>query len=315
MKRALVALLLLASAANAEPVTVKSSPITDFQRLSSSEDFGPLLWRGGLTLTSDAAQFGGFSGLVMSPDCGKLTAISDKGEWLQGALQYESGRLSGMAATQMTPMLGAKGQPLPDKRHGDAEAVTRLQSGKLAVAFESVIRFGSYHGVTARFRPIPYPKDIDTGPGNGAVEAFGQLSGGSLIAIGESMFDEHGNIRAWSWKGPKTTAFALERYGAYRVTDLAVLEDGTVLTLERRFEPDALPGMAIRRFPVAGIKSGAVLKPELLLEAAAPLHVIDNMEGIAMCKRDGETRLTLISDDNFNRSIQSTLLLQFALKP
>ena len=42
--------------------------------------------------------------------------------------------------------------------------------------------------------------------------------------------------------------------------------------------------------------------------------MIDNMEGIAVSKSDdGETRLTLISDDNFRRGTQRTLLLQFAL--
>lgn len=293
---------------------MKSSQITDFLRLSSSEDFGPLQWRGGLTLTSDAAQFGGLSGLVMSPDCGKLIAISDNGDWLEGTLQYDGERLSGFSNAQMTPMLDSKGTPLPDKRRGDAESVTRLQSGKLAVAFESLIRFGSYGDVKSRFKPIPHPRDIDTGPGNGAVEAFGQLADGSFIAISEGMFDAQGNIRAWNWKGSTAMGFALERHGTYRVTDLAVLADGSVLTLERRFARDALPGMAIRRFLSSGIRNGGVVKPDLLVEATAPIHVIDNMEGLAACTRGGETILTLISDDNFNRAIQSTILLQFALK-
>ena len=43
--------------------------------------------------------------------------------------------------------------------------------------------------------------------------------------------------------------------------------------------------------------------------------MIDNMEGIAACERGGETRVTLMSDDNFNRGIQSTILLQFAYGP
>lgn len=314
MRRALAALLLLTTAANAEPVNIQSSAIADFQRISAADDASPLQWRGGLTLTADAPQFGGLSGLVLSSDCTKLTAVSDKGEWLRGTLQYEGKTLSGFSDAMMTPMLDSNGKPLPNKRRGDAEAVSRLNNGKLAVAFESVIRFGSYDGVTARFKAIPHPKDIDTGPGNGAVEAFGQLPDGRFLAISEDMFDAQGNIRAWAWKGPRTTPFALKRYDAYRVTDLAVMPEGTVLTLERRFEMNALPGMAIRRFSIADIKKSAVLEPELLLEAAAPLQVIDNMEGIALCQRDDETRVTLISDDNFNRSIQSTILLQFALK-
>jgi hypothetical protein len=73
--------------------------------------------------------------------------------------------------------------------------------------------------------------------------------------------------------------------------------------------------MAVRRFPAPAIASGGIVAPELLLEATAPLYVIDNMEGIAACRRGGETRVTLISDDNFNRAVQSTILLQFAYKP
>lgn len=314
MKRALAALLFFTSAVHAEPVTVKSSPIADFHRLSASPDYGALNWRGGLTLTSDATEFGGFSGLVLSPDCGRLTAVSDKGEWLQATLRYDGARLADLSDAQMTPTLDSKGKPFPDKRRGDAESLALLRNGKLAVAFEGVIRFGSYDGIKSRFKPIPHPKDIDTGPGNGAVEAIGQLSDGRFIAISEGMFDAKGNIRAWAWKGPQTTAFTLTRYDAYRVTDLAELANGTVLTLERRFEQDALPGFALRRFSTAALENGSVVKPELLLEATAPLYVIDNMEGLAICKRDGETRLTLISDDNFNRTIQSTILLQFALK-
>ena len=41
---------------------------------------------------------------------------------------------------------------------------------------------------------------------------------------------------------------------------------------------------------------------------------IDNMEGIAVHEgRKGETIVTLISDDNFNRFLQRTVLLQFRL--
>jgi hypothetical protein len=43
-------------------------------------------------------------------------------------------------------------------------------------------------------------------------------------------------------------------------------------------------------------------------------HEIDNMEALAVHKdQNGDTVLTIISDDNFNRSLQRTLLLQFTL--
>ena len=44
------------------------------------------------------------------------------------------------------------------------------------------------------------------------------------------------------------------------------------------------------------------------------MREIDNMEGLAVHRNaQGRTILTLISDDNFNRRFQRTLLMQFAL--
>ena len=60
--------------------------------------------------------------------------------------------------------------------------------------------------------------------------------------------------------------------------------------------------------------AGATIEPELLFAGRFPFYAIDNMEGIAVCARDGETRLTVLSDNNFNTSLQRTLLLQFALR-
>ena len=75
-----------------------------------------------------------------------------------------------------------------------------------------------------------------------------------------------------------------------------------------------LPGIAIRQFPIDAIEPGATVAPRVLFEGRAPFYTIDNMEGIAVSRSaDGETRLTLISDDNFRRDMQRTLLLQFAL--
>lgn len=321
MKRLIALFIGLAGAAAAQagPVTVATEPIASFQRLPSQDSFGPFTWRGGLTLTSDDEGFGGFSGLIMGKDCGELLAVSDRGAWLKARLSYDGDKLSGLADAQLAAMLNRKGEPPRSKLAGDAEALTQLKDGAVLVGFESLVRVGRYDlardGFRARFRAVPHPKDIDTGPDNGEIEALGELADGRLIAIAESQFGGDGNIRAWAWKSGQTAAFEIARFGDYRVTDLAVLDDGSILTLERRFEPSSLPGMAVRRFPAAAIASGGIVAPELLLEATAPLYVIDNMEGIAACRRGGETRVTLISDDNFNRAVQSTILLQFAYKP
>lgn len=321
MRRLLAAALLVVplAAAGAAPVTVDAVPVSSFHRLFPKTEFGPFSWRGGLTLSAADSSFGGFSGLVLGPSCETLLAVSDRGMWLKARLSYEEGRLSGLGAAELAPMLDSKGRRQRGKVWSDAEAAFRLGDGRTGIAFESRTRFGAYDtakdGFSARFEPLPHPADIDEGPDNAEVEAFGELPDGRLIAIAEGQFDAAGNIRAWAWKGKKAIRFTLARHDAYVVTDLAVLEDGTVLTLERRFTETALPGMAVRRFPATAISEGGTVVPELLLEATAPLTVIDNMEGIAACTRGSETRITFLSDDNFNRSIQSTVLLQFAYSP
>lgn len=310
-----IALLVLATGAEADPVSVATEPIGSFQRLSSSSDFGVFSWRGGLTLTSEDRDFGGFSGLVLHRNCEDMLAVSDRGNWLQARLVYEKGILSGIADAVMAPIRDSKGQPQRSKSWADAEAVTRLANGRIAVGFESRVRFGTYdiarRGLDARFQALRHPRDIDLGRENGEVEALGELPDGRLIAIAERESDAQGNIRGWAWKDGNATDFSLERYDAYQVTDLAVDGDD-VLTLERRFTAGSLPGMAVRRFAIADIEGSKPVTAELLLEATAPLYVIDNMEAIALCARQGETRVTLMSDDNFNTSIQSTILLQFA---
>ena len=300
-------------------VTVTAEPISSFLRLSTSDEFGSLHWRGGLTLSSPDPAFGGLSGLLLDKGCEEMLAVSDSGTWLKGRLVYEGGRLSGFSDGTMAPIRDSKGGIQQDKAWLDAESLSRGPDGTVAVGFERRVRFGLFdikaQGFDAPFQPLPHPKAIDAGPENGEVEALGHLGDGRFLAIAEKNFDASGNIRAWAWQGRSAVSFALKRHDAYKVTDVAVLEDGSVLTLERRFTTDSLPGMAVRRFAASAIKANAVIAPELLLEATAPLYVIDNMEGIAACEHGGETRVTLMSDDNFNRGIQSTILLQFAYGP
>ncbi len=54
---------------------------------------------------------------------------------------------------------------------------------------------------------------------------------------------------------------------------------------------------------------------DALIEATAG-EEIDNMEGLALHRgAAGELVITMISDNNFNRILQRTVLLQFALAP
>ena len=73
--------------------------------------------------------------------------------------------------------------------------------------------------------------------------------------------------------------------------------------------------MAIRRFAPSKIEPWGRIEPDLLFEGRVPIYAIDNMEGMAVCTRDGEIRVTIVSDNNFSPPLQSTLLLQFSYRP
>ncbi|MEO6783354.1 MAG: esterase-like activity of phytase family protein, partial [Bradyrhizobium sp.] len=71
-------------------------------------------------------------------------------------------------------------------------------------------------------------------------------------------------------------------------------------------------GIRIRRIPLAAVAPGAVVDGPVIF-AADLGEEIDNMEGIdAFVTPEGDTVLTMVSDDNFSL-IQRTLLLQFTL--
>ena len=71
-------------------------------------------------------------------------------------------------------------------------------------------------------------------------------------------------------------------------------------------------GIRIRKVPLRSIAPGAVVDGPSIFDADLG-HEIDNMEGLDVhVTEDGDTVLTMISDDNFSM-LQRTLLLQFTL--
>jgi hypothetical protein len=312
------------SPALTDPIAVTATSLPSFALAHGQTTFGPLEWRGGLQLTSEDARFGGLSGVALSGDGTSLLAESDRGYWFRARLLYEKGQLAGIERAEMAPILDSSGKPGKNKSAVDAEALglwtPGLVDGKVIVGFESTPRAGLYDlkrdGLAARFADLMLPKDAAKGPPNQELEAIGRLPSGSLIAISESNRDQSGNIRAWIWNAASSFAFTLKPFEDYAITDLAVLADGGVLTLERSFGASLLPGFAIRRIPASDLRDGAIADPALLFSGRAPFYAIDNIEGLAVSTSgNGETRITLVSDDNYNRRIQRTLILQFALKP
>ena len=327
MKAVLLSLGLLfgleASPATAEPLTVISANLSRFALLTNATSFGPFTWRGGIELTSPNEKFGGLSGLVVTDECTALRAISDAGRWITAKVAYTNDVLSGLADAAIAPILDSKGKPPLGKLWGDAEAIAEGPNGKTIVGFESRARVGAYamnnKGLKATFENLNPPKEIVRGPPNGELESVGYFAGSALkgfyLAVAESNLDARGRTRAWVWNNKRSLAFSIKQIEGYEITDLAMLPNSDILLLQRSYGVMTLPGMAISRFSPSAIKAGKTVVPLTLLETRVPFYAIDNMEGLAVCERNGELRVNIISDNNFQTDLQRTLLLQFAYTP
>lgn len=299
---------------NATPVPVTAQPIG---RLSVTDPdrtrFGSLLFRSGLDLRSEVSAFGGFSGLWRSPRGQEIVALADNAQVLQARVETADGRLSGLSHAVMAPLLLTGGLPVRRSRYYDTESLA--MAGDVAFVgverHHAVLRFArGPDGALVRGVPIEAPGGLRGLSSNGGLEALAlspQHSplAGALVGIAEG---GRGFILTGSRKG----MFELAGRDGYDVTDLAFLATGDALVLERRFSLLGGFGCRLRRVDSSAIRPNAAVDGAVIYQSDAS-HQIDNMEGLAVHREGDETVVTLISDNNFNRNLQRTLLLEFSL--
>lgn len=302
-------------------IAVRASPITSFDnRDPARARFGALEFRGGLVLSSTYQAFGGISAIHMQPDGAHFLAVTDNGSWLRARIVYQDGRPAGLADAEMAPVLGPDGMPLASRGWFDMESLTQ-KDGQFYVGIEraeKIVRFDvAKEGLGARGQPIAVPSDFKTFKFNKSLECLasppdGSPLAGNLIAVTERSLDAAGNHRAFLLDGDKVARFTVKRSNDFDVSDCAILPPTDLLLLERSYAPLRGVGMRIRRIPLASLKDGALVDGPALITADMGFQ-IDNMEGIGVHRTpQGETVLTLVSDDNFS-VIQRNLLLQFAI--
>ena len=321
----LLATLAAPVAAGDSRISLQTSP-RDFALFGSAVLPPSLTFLGGIVLKHEDEDFGGFSGLDVSPDGQSFITVSDRGNWLRGDFVYLNGKLAGVGNVEMAPIRNTAGKVDERKSRSDAEAVAAWSAegigAKVIVGFERRERVEQFdlgkHGLDAPAEPVRLPKAAGEGESNGEVEALGRFSEGPLkgwlIAISERNETPAGELRGWLWRKGKTHEFHLTRHEDYRITGLAILPGGEeIITVERSFTPPIRVGMAMRRFKVADLERQKAGAGQLVFEGKIPAWRIDNMEGIAAHKDDRGTIITVISDDNFNRSIQNTVMFQFRL--
>jgi hypothetical protein len=305
------------------PVTIEvnARPLPSFDtRDRSHVRFGALEYRSGLVLTSSFRGFGGLSGLRLDAKGERFISISDKGSWFTGRIVYRGREMTGLDDVEAAPMLGPDGRPITARGWFDSESIA-LDGSFVYIGLERVnqlLRFDFSKGFTrSRGEVVPLPPAAKKLPFNKGLEALvmvpkGLPLAGTLIAISERGLDAQGNLIAFLIGGPTPGQFAVRRTDNFDVSDAVLLPKGDLLVLERKFSWLAGVGIRIRRIALRSVAPNAVVDGPSIFDADLG-HEIDNMEGIdAHVTPEGDTVLTMISDDNFSM-IQRTLLLQFTL--
>jgi hypothetical protein len=302
-------------------IEVNARPLPSFDtRDRSHVRFGSLEYRSGLILTSRFRGFGGLSGLRLDAKGERFIAISDKGSWFTGRIVYNGREMTGLDDVEASPMLGPDGKPITARGWFDSESIA-LDGSMVYVGLERVnqlLQFDFAKGFTrASGEVVPLPPVARKLPFNKGLEALvmvpkGFALAGTLLAISERGLDAQGNILAFLVGGKTPGQFTVRRTDNFDVSDAVLLPSGDLLLLERKFSLLGGIGIRIRRIALASVVPGAVIDGPSIFNADLG-NEIDNMEGIdAHVTPEGETVLTLVSDDNFSL-IQRNLLLQFTL--
>lgn len=310
--------------AQAEEETVIALPLLSFAGVEAGMRVQGLIWRGGFEMQSAVDTFGGLSGLGFTGADGRLAMVTDRGNFVSGQLIYdERQRPLSLVGVKIEPIQNSKGAELPRAFVRDAEALAVIERdgapAAVRVGFENLTRVADFELVEAKptgaATEVAIPAWLTDTRTNESLEAVciapaASPIAGSTLLLTEGVIDDDGQHSAWllghNDKGPLSY---LSSEGT-NPADCTFLPNGDLLVLERGIAFLTF-NMKLKRVPAAEVKPGAHMRGEVLLEASGP--DVDNMEAVAVhAGPDGSSRITLVSDNNFNEWERS-LLLEFSL--
>ncbi len=302
-------------------IEVNARPIPAFDpRDRSRTRFGSLEYRSGLILTSNFRGFGGLSAWRLDAKGERFISISDHGSWFTGRIVYSGREMIGLDDVEAAPLLGADGRPITARGWYDSESIA-LDGSLVYIGLEranEILRYDFSKGFTrSRGEVVPTPPAMRRLPRNKGIEALvmvpkGKPLAGTLIALSERGLDADGNLISFLIGGKTPGLFSVCRTNDFDISDAVLLPSGELLILERKFSWLSGVGIRIRSIPLTSVAPAAVVDGPSIFDADLS-NEVDNMEGIdAHVTPEGDTVLTMISDDNFSM-LQRTLLLQFTL--
>lgn len=269
---------------------------------------GRLLYLGGWSLHSNDPRFGGISALHV--ENGALMALSDTG--MLFGFRAPSGR-DGVPMS-VRQLLKGPGSPLR-KKDRDTEAM--VVHGRHAwIAYERRNVVWRYDRGTLTSSAASAPAGMSEWHANTGSEGMVRLKDGRFLIFSERV-RRNGTSEALLFAGDAALAgtgavsFSYRPPRGYRVTDAAVLPDGGLLFLNRRWS--YLDGISAKLTLVERpkLEEGAILAGTEIANFAPPVTT-DNFEALSVTLEGGRTILWIASDDNFI-ALQRSLLLKFAL--
>jgi hypothetical protein len=304
------------AAAQAEAVAVETSPIASFWLASGETRFGPLEFVGGFSMSAEASRFGQFSALRFLNAGSDFIGVADHGFWSFGTILRDADLAPiGIADFTMQPMVDDAGAVIGEKELIDAEGL-EVENGVATVSFEREARVSEYtidpEGMSGPSRNLDFLVPVHELRFNQGLETVVRGADGARIVFSERSIDGEGDIFAAIIEGPGAGVFKVARGDGFDITDGALLPDGDILLLERRFSIELGVAMRLRRIPREEIRAGGLADGPVLMEADLT-YQIDNMEALDVWRReDGAIMVSLMSDDNQN-FLQRTLYLEFRL--
>ncbi|MBV6638599.1 MAG: esterase-like activity of phytase family protein [Mameliella sp.] len=244
-------------------------------------------------------RMGGFSGLELSDDGTRFTAISDRGFIVTGRLHREGAKLTAIEEDTPGPLRNVQGAPVSGLE-ADSEGLAIGPDGRVYVSFEGLHRVSAYPSPD-RSQPLPTPDAFAALQGNSGFEALAIDAKGHLYTLPERSGRLTRPFPVWRFDGTQwSQPFSIPRSGGFLPVGADFGPDGRFYLLEREFTGFAFRSR-VRRFIIAGDR---IAGEETLLET--PRHTHGNLEGLAVWRdATGAIRLTMLSDDNFKSFLRS----------
>lgn len=250
----------------------------------------------------DAEWFGGWSGIEVTGGGSLMHVISDRGRLVRAAMIRVNGALTGVRVQSSRQLGRAAGGELRNAAT-DAEGLALSERGEAFISFENhhrVMRADLETGQTSGRIALPFQEQLGD---NAGIEALAIAPDGTLFAVAE---------RAPEGGGP----FALYAYadGKWRVS-ARIPQRGPFLPVGADFDTRGRLWLLERAVTPLGFRSRIrlfVIDPRAPREDTVLTTIparYDNLEGLSVWEdAQGQTRVTMVSDDNFLRILRTQIV-------